>query len=134
MRQFFSRMSYFTTLVVPMAVALIIAFLAVINPQWPRLYCIIAFLAALIILPGITLGLKLGCTPVTEEEVVFLGVCAPGVIGVRYPNGEVVRYPHRELYDLFRNGTVKEGDILRLRFLDKEIIGWQFPDNGETGD
>ncbi|MEW6770400.1 MAG: hypothetical protein AB1330_03305 [Bacillota bacterium] len=130
MRRFFRRMSYFTTLVVPIVVALVIAFLAVLNPQWPRIYCVIAFLAALIILPGVTLGLKLGCTPVTEERVVLVGVDAPGIIGVRRANGEVVRYHHRELYTLFCNGTVSEGSILSLRFLDNDIIGWQ-PVDGE---
>lgn len=125
MRDFFRRMSYFTTLAIPIATALLIALLAVTHPQWPRIYLIIAFLAALIILPGVTLGLKLGCTPLTEEKVVFLGVGAPGVIHVRHDNGEVVRYPHRELYAHFLDGTVEEGEVLLLRFLENEILSWK---------
>lgn len=125
MREFFSRMSYFTTLAVPIVAALIIAFIGLAHPEWPRIYFIIGFLAALIILPGVTLGLKLGCTPVTEEDVEFAGVYGRGVIGVRFPNGEVARYPHKELYNLFLNGGVEEGEPLRLRFLDQDIISWK---------
>jgi hypothetical protein len=93
---------------------------------------VIAFLAALILLPGVTLGLKLGCTPVTEEKVTLVGVDAPGIIGVRRANGEVVRYHHRELYTLLCNGTISEGSILNLRFLDNDIIGWQPVDSEGT--
>ncbi|MEW6447296.1 MAG: hypothetical protein AB1426_04290 [Bacillota bacterium] len=125
MRHFFSRMSYFTTLAVPIAVALIIAFTGLAHPEWPRIYFIIGFLAALILLPGVTLGLKLGSTPITEEDVEFTGVYGRGVIGVRFANGEVVRYPHNELYNLFINGGIEAGEPLRLRFLDQDIISWK---------
>lgn len=125
MRQFFSRMSYFTTLAVPIAVALIIAFVGLAHPEWPRIYFIIGFLAALIILPGITLGLKLGSIPITEEDVEFVGVYGRGVIGVRFSTGELVRYPHKELYNLFLSGAIETGEPLRLRFLDQEIVSWK---------
>lgn len=132
MRKFFSGMSYFTTLVVPIAVALLIAVIAVTHPQWPRIYFIVAFLAALILLPGITLGLKLGCTPLDDVKVIFCGVGAPGVIRVRLENGQVVGYPHKELYALYLDGVVKEGELLLLRFLEHDILSWKSLSKDDT--
>ncbi|MEW6183341.1 MAG: hypothetical protein AB1500_09240 [Bacillota bacterium] len=125
MRRSFSRMSYFTTLVVPMAVALLIALFAVTHPQWPRIYFIVSFLAALVLFPGITLGLKLGCTPLEDVKVTFFGVGAPGIIRVRLENGQVVGYPHKQLYALYLDGVVTEGEILLFRFLENDIISWK---------
>jgi hypothetical protein len=118
-------MSYFTTLVIPIGVALLIVLLAVTHPQWPRTYLIIGFLAALIILPGITLGLKLGSTPLVEREVVFLGGNAPGVIRVANEHGRMESYPHRQLYALYLDGTIREGEVLLLRFLENDILSWK---------
>lgn len=125
MREYCRRMSYLTTLVIPIAVALVIAFVGLTHPQWPRVYFIIGFLAALILLPGVTLGLKLSCTPVVEEDVEFLGTYGPGWIGVRHANGAVARYHHRGLYEMHQSGHVRRGERLRLRFLEQEIISWE---------
>lgn len=125
MREFFRRMSYFTTLVIPIGVALVIAFVGLAKPEWPRIYFIVGYLAALILLPGITLGLKLGSTPLVEEEVEFVGVFAPGWIEVRRATGEICRYHHRQLYELFQSGGIRRGERLILRFLDQDIVGWR---------
>jgi hypothetical protein len=125
MRQYFRRMSYFTTLAIPIGTALLIALLAVTHPQWPRTYFIIGFLAALIILPGITLGLKLGSTPLVEREMVFLGGNAPGIVRFADERGRIESYPHRQLYALFLDGAIREGETLLLRFLDHEIMSWK---------
>ncbi|RDV81300.1 hypothetical protein [Ammonifex thiophilus] len=125
MRDYFRRISYFSTLAWPIAIALLIAFLAVTHPHWPRGWCIAAFLAALIVLPGVLLALKLGSTPIVKEKVVFLWGRAPGIIVVRRENGEEDRFYHREIFAHFVEGKIKEGDLLSLHLLDKDIVSWE---------
>ncbi|MGO0122604.1 hypothetical protein [Desulfothermobacter acidiphilus] len=125
MRRYFRRMSYFSTLVWPIVLALGIAFLAVTHPQWPRSWCIAAFLATLILLPGVLLALKLTSTPLTQERVTFLWGRAPGIIVVRRESGEEDRFYHQEIFTSFAEGKIKQGDTISLHLLDKDIVRWE---------
>ncbi|HAG07112.1 MAG: Uncharacterized protein XD69_0561 [Clostridia bacterium 62_21] len=122
----FNRMGWLWTLVLPMGIAVAIAWLGIKNPDLPRIYFIVGFLAALVILPAVFILLKILATPVVDEEVVAVGVRGERHIEIRHPDGVVASYYHPDLARAFRSGRVRRGDRLRVLVRRHEqILRWE---------
>lgn len=124
--QVFNRMGWAWTFILPVAVALVIAWLGIKNPDLPRIYFVIGFLAALVVLPAVFILLKILAIPLVDEEVVAVGVRGERYIEVMHPDGVVAAYQHAGLVHAFRSGRIRKGDRLRVLVRRHEhILRWE---------
>ncbi|MBO8128772.1 MAG: hypothetical protein H0Z39_06195 [Peptococcaceae bacterium] len=126
----FRRMSWFTTFIIPVTVALVIAFAGIVMPGIPRIYFIVAFLAALIFLPGVFIGLKIAKTPATIEKTIMVGLKAENlnIVHLQHPDGSIRAYMDTSLANAYRAGTVKKGQIIKVIIRDDVMLKWDKED------
>ncbi|MEW5762859.1 MAG: hypothetical protein AB1776_06640 [Bacillota bacterium] len=122
----FQRMGWFWTFIIPVAVALAIAWAGIKNPDLPRTYFVLGFLAALVLLPAVFIALKILAIPVRHEEVVAVGVRGERQVEIRHPDGAVVTYYAPDLARALKSGRVRAGDRLRVAVRrNEQILGWE---------
>lgn len=123
---FFHRMGWLWTFVLPVAIALAIAWAGIKNPDLPRIYFIVGFLAALVFLPAVFILLKILATPVVNEEVVAVGVRGERYVEIMHPDGAVATYYQPDLVDALKTGRIRKGDRLRITVRRNEhILRWE---------
>jgi hypothetical protein len=119
------RVSWAMTLFIPIILALVITVAGILNPQLPRVYFIVVFLFALVILPGILVTLKILSSPVIAAEVTLLATRKGQNVDVMFPDGSVNTFQNAQLYNGLLTGELKQGERLRVLIRDDILFRWQ---------
>lgn len=119
------RVGWPVTLCVPIILAFVIAIAGILSPELPRVYFIVGFLFALIVLPGILVTLKVLSTPVTAAEITLVAARKGQNVDVMFPDGAVNTFQNVQLYNGLLTGELKHGQRFRVLIRDDILFRWQ---------
>ncbi|MFZ5873411.1 MAG: hypothetical protein ACOYW8_03225 [Bacillota bacterium] len=130
--KFMRRVGWPVTLFVPLTLALAIAVAGILSPDVPRIYFIIGFLSALIVLPGIFVTLKVLSHPVTAAVVTLVTTRKGQNVVVMFEDGTKNTYQNAQLYAGLLTGELKPGQRFRVLIRDDLLFRAQPLDDGEA--
>ncbi len=119
------RVGWPVTLFIPLILALVIAVVGIYSPGLPRIYFILGFLSALIILPGILVTLKVLSHPVTSAEITLVTTRRGQNVVVMFEDGTKNTYQNAQLYAGLLTGELKPGQRFRVMIRDNILFRFQ---------